>query len=57
MPTDCEALAYQAAALSETVRLVGLSFLDALLRDWGCRLFVFILILLTQSPPSYPGAR
>ena len=49
MATDCDALAYQAAALSDTALLVSF-LLRPDFRDW--RLMVFVL--LTRLPLAAP---
>ena len=49
MATDCNALAYQAAALSDTARLVSFLLRPDFL-DW--RFMVFVL--LTRSPLAVP---
>jgi hypothetical protein len=50
IPTDCEALAYQAAVLSETARVADLTFLRFL--DWAWR--PVVLDFLTQTPSALP---
>jgi hypothetical protein len=55
IPTDCDALAYQAAALNDTVRLTRAVFLRPVFPDRVWRLMV--LALLTHVPPKSPGTR
>jgi len=50
MATDCDALAYQAAALSDTVRVVAFLRPDFLVKR------LIVLVLATRTPLNYcPG--